>query len=112
MENLSLAASDIDRIDDLPRAFTYRRQRAREAADALSAPEPAPVSLLDVPMGRLSICMRSAFVAQTTTTSRSAMPSTWPLILSPFFSDPTPAGVPVKIRSPAFNSKRPDRKWI
>ena len=63
MENLSLAASDIDRIDDLPRAFTYRRQRAREAADALSAPEPAPVSLLDVPMGRLSIFFLKCVVA-------------------------------------------------
>ena len=63
MDNLLLAASDIDRIDDLPRAFTYRRQRARETADALSAPEPAPVSLLDVPTGRLAVFFLKCAVA-------------------------------------------------
>lgn len=63
MDNLSLAAADIDRIDDLPRAFTYRRQRAREAADALSAPEPRPDSLLDVPLGGLSIFFLKCVVA-------------------------------------------------
>lgn len=63
MDNLSLAASDIDRIDDLPRAFTYRRQRAQEAADALSAPEPPAVSALDVSTGRLAIFFLKCAVA-------------------------------------------------
>ena len=46
---------------------------------------------------------------QTTKTSRSPTPSTWPLILSPFSSAPTPAGVPVKMRSPALSSNSSDR---
>lgn len=63
MENLSLGVADIDRIDDLPRAFTYRRQRAREEADALSAPEPPPASVLEVSTGRLAIFFLKCAVA-------------------------------------------------
>ena len=55
MDNLSLAAADIDRIDDLPRAFTYRRQRALEAAEALSAPEVSSASVLDLSTVRLAV---------------------------------------------------------
>ncbi len=63
MDNLSLALTDIDRIDDLPRAFTYRRQRAREAAEALSAPEPMAADVLDVPIGRLAVFFLKCAVA-------------------------------------------------
>ena len=54
MDNLSLAISEADRIDDLPRAFTYRRQRAREEADAKIAPEARLAPLLDASFGQLA----------------------------------------------------------
>jgi hypothetical protein len=60
MENLSLAIGDADRIDDLPRAFTYRRQRALEAT---AAAEPRPDSLLDIGAGRLALFFLKCVVA-------------------------------------------------
>ena len=38
--------------------------------------------------------------------------STSPFSLSPFRTGPTPAGVPVKIKSPGRNSKKPERAEI
>src|SRR5690606_36738025 len=46
---------------------------------------------------------------QATRTRSSPRPSTPPVIKSPWTTAPTPSGVPVKIRSPAFSSNRPDR---
>ncbi|MEZ5926611.1 MAG: hypothetical protein R3D57_19760 [Hyphomicrobiaceae bacterium] len=63
MDKLSLALSDSDRIDDLPRAFTYRRQRALEAAESRNAPELADNGPLDVTIGRLTIFFLKCAIA-------------------------------------------------
>jgi hypothetical protein len=63
MDNLSLAIADTDRIDDLPRAFTYRRQRAQEEADAKRAPQAVPSFILDVSTGRLALFFMKCAVA-------------------------------------------------
>src|SRR4051812_23239301 len=48
-------------------------------------------------------------VVQPTGVVRSPTPSTWPCITSPFFTAPTPDGVPVMMRSPGANSNRADK---
>jgi hypothetical protein len=63
MDTLSLAISEADRIDDLPRAFTYRRQRAREEADAKIAPEARLAPLTDASVGQLAAFFVKCVVA-------------------------------------------------
>jgi len=49
---------------------------------------------------------------QPTGTLMSPTPSTWPCITSPCFTAPTPAGVPLMMRSPGASSNRAERCWI
>src|SRR5688572_16823754 len=62
--------------------------------------------------GRGTAEVREQLHRATTVCSRSATPSTPPRTRSPGFSAPTPAGVPVKIRSPAASSNQVESSAI
>ena len=63
MDTLPLAIADADRIDDLPRVFTYRHQRARDAAASALSPEATPLTVLDVSTSRLALFFLRCVVA-------------------------------------------------